>query len=138
MSVIIGRKTEIAELERLYRSDRAEFVAVYGRRRVGKTFLIKQLFKGRITFQHTGVSPVDQDGDKNRMKTQLESFYFSMLNHGLEGFKKPKSWLEAFYQLEQLLDRLNKDDFFETSFDLRPLVTLGVCQLIGIRAEVLV
>lgn len=107
MSVIIGRKTEIAELERLYRSDRAEFVAVYGRRRVGKTFLIKQLFKGRITFQHTGVSPVDQNGDKNRMKTQLESFYFSMLNHGLEGFKKPKSWLEAFYQLEQLLDILD-------------------------------
>ena len=58
MSKIIGRKNELDELERLYHSGRPEFVAVYGRRRVGKTFLIKQALKGRITFQHTGVSPV--------------------------------------------------------------------------------
>lgn len=74
-SMIVGRKEEIAELEKLYHSDRPEFVAIYGRRRVGKTFLIKQALKGRITFQHTGVSPVDQDNEKSRMKTQLESFY---------------------------------------------------------------
>ena len=74
MSTIIGRKQEMEELERLYRSDRPEFVAVYGRRRVGKTFLIKQALKDRIVFQHTGVSPVDQEGARNRMKTQLESF----------------------------------------------------------------
>ena len=79
MSVIIGRKQEMEELERLYRSDRPEFVAVYGRRRVGKTYLIKQALKNRITFQHTGVSPIDQDDEKSRMKTQLESFYYSML-----------------------------------------------------------
>ena len=107
MSKIIGRKNEIEELEKLYQSGRPEFVAIYGRRRVGKTFLIKQALKGRITFQHTGVSPVDQDGEKNRMKTQLDSFYYSMLSHGLEGFKKPKSWLEAFFQLEQLLIKLD-------------------------------
>jgi AAA+ ATPase superfamily predicted ATPase len=46
-----------------------QFVAVYGRRRVGKTFLIKQALKGRITFQHTGVSPVDQDGESNKKDT---------------------------------------------------------------------
>lgn len=107
MSRIIGRKNEIKELERLYQSDRPEFVAVYGRRRVGKTFLIKQALKGRIAFQHTGVSPVDQTGERNRMKTQLESFYYSLLSHGLEGFKKPTSWMEAFYQLEQLLLKLD-------------------------------
>ena len=87
MSKIIGRKHEIEELERLYDSDRPEFVAIYGRRRVGKTFLIKQALKGRFTFQHTGVSPVDQKDERNRMKTQLESFYFSLLNHGLEGYQ---------------------------------------------------
>lgn len=107
MSIIVGRKQEIAELERLYNSDKAEFVAVYGRRRIGKTFLIKQALKDRITFQHTGVSPVDQEGERNRMKTQLESFYYSMLNQGLEGFKMPKTWMEAFYQLEQLLSGLD-------------------------------
>lgn len=107
MSKIIGRKNELDELERLYHSGRPEFVAVYGRRRVGKTFLIKQALKGRITFQHIGVSPVDQDGEKNLMRTQLESFYYTLLSHGLEGYAKPKSWLEAFYQLEQLLIKLD-------------------------------
>ena len=38
MSIIIGRKHELEELDRLYRSDRPEFLAVYGRRRVGKTY----------------------------------------------------------------------------------------------------
>lgn len=94
-------------MERHYQSDRSEFIAVYGRRRVGKTFLIKQTFKGRMAFQHTGVSPVDQEDEKNRMRTQLESFYYSLLNHGLEGYKKPKTWMEAFFQLEQLLKLLD-------------------------------
>ena len=107
MNTIIGRKKEIEELERLYRSERAEFVAVYGRRRVGKTFLIKQALKGRFTFQHTGVSPVEQEGERNRLKIQLESFYYSMLSHGLEGYKQPKTWMEAFFQLEQLLMKLD-------------------------------
>lgn len=71
--------------------------------RVGKTFLIKQALKDRITFQHTGVSPIDQDNDRNRLKTQLESFYYALLNQGLEGYKMPKSWMEAFFLLEQLL-----------------------------------
>ena len=107
MSNVIGRKSEIRELEKLYRSDRPEFVAIYGRRRVGKTFLIKQALKGRITFQHTGVSPVDQEKGKSRMKIQLESFHYSLLNHGLEGYTTPKSWMEAFFQLEQLLTKLD-------------------------------
>ena len=107
MSAIIGRKQEQEELERLYRSDRPEFVAIYGRRRVGKTFLVKQAMKGRIAFQHTGVSPVDLPSTKNQLKTQLESFYYSLLNHGLEGYGTPKTWMEAFYQLEQLLIQLD-------------------------------
>lgn len=105
--MIIGRREEIKELERHYQSDRPEFIAVYGRRRVGKTFLIKQAMKGRITFQHTGVSPVDMEGSGNRMKYQLDSFYYSLLNHGLEGYARPKSWMEAFYQLGKLLDTLD-------------------------------
>ena len=106
-TMIVGRKEEIAELDKLYYSERPEFVAVYGRRRVGKTFLIKQALKDRITFQHTGVSPVDQDSDKSRMKVQLESFYYALLNQGLEGYKQPKSWMEAFFLLEQLLQHLD-------------------------------
>ena len=120
MSTIIGRKQEIEELERLYGSNRAEFVAIYGRRRVGKTFLIKQTLKDRFTFQHTGVSPVDQQDEKNRMKTQLESFFYSMLNHGLEGYKQPKTWMEAFYLLTQLLQKLDNGQRMVIFFDELP------------------
>lgn len=107
MSYVIGRKSEAEEIERHYRSDRPEFIVVYGRRRVGKTFLINQVLKGRITFQHTGISPVDLERGKSRKKVQLESFYYSLLGHGLEGFGMPQSWMEAFYQLEQLLVKLD-------------------------------
>ena len=45
MATIIGRKQEQKELRRLYESDEAEMVVVYGRRRVGKTYLVNQTFK---------------------------------------------------------------------------------------------
>ena len=51
---IIGRKTEIGRLKKYIASDRSEFIAVYGRRRVGKTFLIKELLEGQFTFRMTG------------------------------------------------------------------------------------
>ncbi|MEM6397661.1 MAG: ATP-binding protein [Bacteroidota bacterium] len=44
MSRLVGRKPEIETLNRLYQSEKSEFVAIYGRRRVGKTFLINQLY----------------------------------------------------------------------------------------------
>ena len=47
---MIGRKQEVTELRRLYERDRAELVAVYGRRRVGKTFLVDEVFSGKFTF----------------------------------------------------------------------------------------
>lgn len=40
-NAIIGRKAEIERLNKYIASDRSEFIAIYGRRRVGKTFLIK-------------------------------------------------------------------------------------------------
>ena len=104
---IIGRKEEIKELERLYRSSSSEFVAVYGRRRVGKTFLIKEVFKDRMTFWHTGLSPYDRDR-KFLLRDQLQTFYYSLQDYGLQGESCPKSWLEAFRLLEKLLTQ--KDD----------------------------
>ena len=53
---IIGRKEEMRELERLTNSGMPEFVAVYGRRRVGKTFLVKEFFGNNFVFYTTGVS----------------------------------------------------------------------------------
>ena len=104
MNSVIGRKSETEKLMELYHSGKTEFVSVYGRRRVGKTYLIKQVFKGRFAFQHAGLSPIDQMEDENRKKMQLECFYYSLLSYGLEGFAMPKTWIEAFYQLRQLLE----------------------------------
>jgi AAA+ ATPase superfamily predicted ATPase len=103
---MIGREKEVNELERLYKSDRSEFVAVYGRRRVGKTYLVDEIFKDRLTFRHTGLSPADmEDNDTTRPLTlQLRAFYYSLLQHGMKRASIPKDWLEAFFMLESFLN----------------------------------
>ena len=106
MNSIIGRKQEVKELTRRYESGRAEFVAVYGRRRVGKTFLINGVLGDSMAFHHTGLSPYDRKR-KDSLKAQLQNFHFSLIRHGMEGIAQPKSWMEAFFLLEQLLDRLD-------------------------------
>ena len=68
---IIGRKTEIGRLKKYIASDRSEFIAVYGRRRVGKTFLIKELLEGQFTFRMTGK-------ENARMADQLLNFSYAM------------------------------------------------------------
>lgn len=52
---IIGRQREIALLQEIYESPRAEFVAVYGRRRIGKTYLIDKFFSDKYDFYMTGI-----------------------------------------------------------------------------------
>lgn len=82
---MIGREKEIKELEELYSNGRAEFIAIYGRRRVGKTYLVDELFKDRITFRHAGLSPVEiSKGSKSPLKAQLEAFYYSLILQGME------------------------------------------------------
>ena len=104
MCTIIGRKQEIEDLSRYYRSGKAEFVAVYGRRRVGKTFLVNEVLGDNMTFRHTGLSPYDRKR-KISLKDQLQNFHFSLMRYGMEDISQPKSWMEAFFMLEQLLER---------------------------------
>ena len=54
MEQIIGRKTEMRQLTEYYHSGKAEFVAVYGRRRIGKTYLVHNLFKDEFAFEMSG------------------------------------------------------------------------------------
>lgn len=106
MASIIGRKAEISELSARYNSGKSEFIAIYGRRRVGKTFLIKEYFKNHFAFQHTALSLVDK---KSGQRTeQLKHFFYSLRQYGWEGEQQPSSWLEAFFLLKQLLGQ--KDD----------------------------
>lgn len=99
---MIGRKREVKELNRLYDGNKAELVAIYGRRRIGKTFLVDETFGDRITFRHAGLSPAEEDS-KGLLSLQLEHFYNSLDIQGMEKCKKPKSWLDAFLLLEKFL-----------------------------------
>ena len=90
---IIGREWERRILTRCERSDKPEFVAVYGRRRVGKTYLIAEHFGNRFAFSMTGIS-------NGSMKEQLHEFHRSLLKHYQGDAPVPKDWYEAFALLE--------------------------------------
>lgn len=108
---MVGRKHETEELERLYASGRAELVAVYGRRRVGKTYLIDEVFKDRLAFRHTGLSPVEAEGKAGGiLKAQLQHFYYSLQMQGMPKSHRPENWLEAFFMLEQHLRSMDNGE----------------------------
>ena len=71
MAKIIGRKKEQDELLRILNRQQADLVAVYGRRRVGKTFLIRETLKEHFVFYHTGISPIEIQG-QNLSRKALE------------------------------------------------------------------
>ena len=96
---IIGRKEEQKMLQACLDSGKPEFVAVYGRRRIGKTFLIKQFFKEKFDFYITGAY-------KASKHDQLFNFKMTLENYSGKSRPMPKSWLEAFYQLHDYLSTL--------------------------------
>ena len=108
MSTIVGRKQEIEELRAIYGRRQAQLVAVYGRRRVGKTYLVRELFKNDFAFYHTGVSPLELK-DGKLLEAQLTAFNSSLMRYGSEVTGRPKSWTEAFNRLITLLDNEDKN-----------------------------
>lgn len=99
----IGRENEQRELLNSYETVNSEFVAVYGRRRVGKTYLIKTTFDDKIDFLFTGVYKSDQ-------KTQLEFFKMELLRVFPQAYKgKIDSWKKAFFVLSDYLRSLKKE-----------------------------
>lgn len=93
----IGRKEEIGLLQAIKASGKAEFVAVYGRRRVGKTYLIQQFFDNSFAFSATGII----DGNKDE---ELYTFSIALSNIGYSG-SRPHNWLEAFDALRTMLEQ---------------------------------
>lgn len=106
-SNIIGRKPEIDKLERLYKSNKSEFVAIYGRRRVGKSYLVNEVFGKKVVFKTVGTYIKDEEKDyETYRQIQLEHFYDSLTLAGLDSKeKKPDCWREAFLLLRKLLQR---------------------------------
>ena len=68
---IIGRKPELETLKYLYDSQKSEFLAIYGRRRVGKSFLIEEAFEGEISFTAVGIFKKDTDSSKRIFKLRF-------------------------------------------------------------------
>lgn len=100
---MIGRIKEQNKLLELYNRDQADLVAVYGRRRIGKTFLIQETFQNKFIFRHSGLS-LDEDDKNKKTEMQLEYFYKSLLFYGAKNINVPKDWFEAFLYLEQLIN----------------------------------
>lgn len=96
---LIGRVSEISVLEEAMLSPEAELIAVYGRRRVGKTYLIRTVYENDIVFEISGLNNMP-------MTDQLENFSDKLMaafNLPIE-IATPKNWLQAFRQLIQLLE----------------------------------
>jgi len=95
---IIGRVEEKRQLEKYYRTGRPELVIVYGRRRVGKTFLIKEFFNDKLTFYFSGI--VGVPGQINLLR-----FDKAVTEHGGDVKTPSKNWFDAFDKLKILLKR---------------------------------
>lgn len=94
---IVGRKREKDDLMQGLKSKRPEFIVVYGRRRVGKTYLVREFFNKNFSFYATGLSD-------EKTKGQLRGFNASLNAYGHTDKTLPKDWFEAFTRLRELLE----------------------------------
>jgi AAA+ ATPase superfamily predicted ATPase len=104
MNSIAGRWKEQERLKGLLVSEKSEFVAIYGRRRIGKTFLIRKSYEKELVFQTTGLANATMD-------QQLVNFFNDLktVHTKFEKTKTPKNWFEAFELLKAYLtERKNK------------------------------
>jgi len=106
---VVGRTDELSIFKKLLHSYKPEFLAVYGRRRVGKTFLIKQAFQNHMIFQFSGAYEVE-------MSIQLDNFYKAFIEQSKipkkvrldKTAQTPKTWFEAFHLLAEYVEKASK------------------------------
>lgn len=99
---IIGREREIGILQACTESDKAEFIAVFGRRRIGKTFLVKQFYGDNFDFYTSGIY-------QGSRRDQLALFNKQLNKYANSVYPIPNTWFEAFNQLEHYISNLNKE-----------------------------
>jgi AAA+ ATPase superfamily predicted ATPase len=111
MNNLIGRANQIQDLEEALSSNKPEMVALIGRRRIGKTYLVKRVYENRINFELTGIQHANK-------KEQIQNFLVQIAKFcsDFELNQKPGSWLEAFFMLAKALEsqknRRNKSFFW--------------------------
>jgi len=110
---LIGRKTEYDKLNRCMESTQAQLIIVYGRRRVGKTFLIHQFYNNRFTFQLTGAY------EQPRL-VQLRNFAYELKQMTGKKQPVPSDWINAFQMLRDALSMLPEDQKKVIFFDEMP------------------
>lgn len=98
---IVGRDKEIKMLQDVCESDKSELVAVYGRRRVGKTYLVKEFFNEKFDFYATGIF-------EGKRKDELAAFCDDLSKNSRKPLPKIRNWMEAFTALRDYLQSLRK------------------------------
>ena len=106
-SLIVAREKEQEMLGRLLMEPTAQLLTVYGRRRIGKTFLIREYFDDNFAFKHTAMSPLEfkDKEDKLLYRIQLDEFAHSLRKYGDQLSEPLKDWSDAFHRLEDLLGK---------------------------------
>ncbi len=94
--MLIGRQSELKILRQAVENEYSDFIALYGRRRIGKTFLVREAYGYRFTFQHAGLS-------KGKIDAQLKAFDDSLREAGDKTGAESRNWLEAFSRLKELI-----------------------------------
>lgn len=122
---IVGRKREQKLLKEAFNSGKAEFIALYGRRRVGKTYLIKNFFENlKCTFVYVS-------GMKNgRYKQQLQNFATALQQAFIPGLGIPENWMEAFKTFSQLVDKVEPKNNVVLFLDELPWLSTKRSQLL--------
>ncbi len=98
---IIGRAKEQMTLNHILNSNKAEFLALYGRRRVGKTFLVRNYFSESspcIFFHTTGI----QDGTSKQQLNQFGKQLGAAFYNGAS-IAKLQNWFDAFEELNKAI-----------------------------------
>ncbi len=118
MTTILGRKEELKILARLHKSQKAEFLAIYGRRRIGKTYLIHEYFKDKgIYFDFTGTKGASKEQQLRNFADKFASTF--RLGNSISPLP---DWQEAFFLLRKELETLSPNQKFILFFDELPWI----------------
>ena len=105
-SLMIGRIEEKKYLLSLLKEEESQFVAVFGRRRIGKTYLVRESFNYNFTFEHTGISNATAENhEDNGRQVQLDRFASSLKNAGYTVPAPLRSWDDAFDGLKEVIKK---------------------------------